>query len=278
MKRRRSLRLGLGILGLAALACGGTSRVQQTADAISAALYMTATAGGGAGPADSAATAQAEATANSLRVGLTQTAQSMSAEQASAAGTATAAPFGQELAQYGVDSARGRLAWVHPPIALDVEGYQVSDYVNYFIATVHQNFVVSTDLTWNTTTGLAGCGFVLRSNGDEESLDEYLLIASRGGNGTVNFIVQQDSAFSGENTVSLDAGSLDPNFQFQNDTTNRLAVVAEGNTFTIYTNGVQLGTITDNMYDRGFVAMAALSESGRTHCEFNNSWLWVLDE
>ncbi|MCH7687990.1 MAG: tetratricopeptide repeat protein, partial [Planctomycetes bacterium] len=31
------------------------------------------------------------------------------------------------------------------------------------------------------------------------------------------------------------------------------------------------------IFERGFIAMVALSESGRTICQFDNTWLWLLD-
>jgi hypothetical protein len=31
-------------------------------------------------------------------------------------------------------------------------------------------------------------------------------------------------------------------------------------------------------YERGFIAMVALSESGRTFCQFDNAWLWLINE
>jgi hypothetical protein len=31
------------------------------------------------------------------------------------------------------------------------------------------------------------------------------------------------------------------------------------------------------VYERGFIALVVLSESGRSHCEFNNTWLWLID-
>ena len=62
----------------------------------------------------------------------------------------------------------------------------------------------------------------------------------------------------------------------QNDTTNRLAVVGSGPTISVYTNGVQIGSFDASAYEKGFVAMVALSESGRTVCEFDNTWLWVI--
>jgi hypothetical protein len=30
-------------------------------------------------------------------------------------------------------------------------------------------------------------------------------------------------------------------------------------------------------FERGFVAMVVLSESGRSVCEFNNTWLWLIE-
>ena len=102
-----------------------------------------------------------------------------------------------------------------------------------------------------------------------------MVIASRGGNGTVFFITQTNGSFFRQQNIP--AGRVDPAFEWQNNTTNRIAVVARGDTFTLYTNGTRIGEVTDSTYNRGFVAMVALSESGRTVCEFDNAWLWSLD-
>ena len=32
------------------------------------------------------------------------------------------------------------------------------------------------------------------------------------------------------------------------------------------------------IFDEGFVAMIAISESGHTRCEFNDAWLWLITE
>ena len=55
------------------------------------------------------------------------------------------------------------------------------------LGTIARDFVVSGDITWNTTTGLSGCGWVLRSDGNEDAFNQYLTIATRGGNGRVIF-------------------------------------------------------------------------------------------
>jgi len=264
-------------LALAALACGPLGGQQATVQALAAQLDQTATAlaSTGSDAESMLATAQAQATQRSLDVTATQAAQQLQGEEAAAATAAAVQPIEAELVGYGVDPAQGHVQWIHPPIHIEVEGYQSVDYANNFIATVVSDFVISTDITWDTTTGLAGCGFVLRSDGNEEALNEYLVVISRGGNGTAYFVTQSRGAFFREQY--LYPGGIDPQFDWRNGTTNRLAVVGRGNTFTVYTNGTRIGTITDNTYERGFVAMAALSESGRTVCDFNNSWLWLFD-
>ena len=36
--------------------------------------------------------------------------------------------------------------------------------------------------------------------------------------------------------------------------------------------------IADTTFERGFIALVALSQSGRkTVCEFNNAWLWLME-
>ena len=32
------------------------------------------------------------------------------------------------------------------------------------------------------------------------------------------------------------------------------------------------------VYDEGFVAMMGGSESGHTKCQFDNAWLWLIEE
>jgi hypothetical protein len=45
-----------------------------------------------------------------------------------------------------------------------------------------------------------------------------------------------------------------------------------------YDNRVRLWKTVDKNFERGFVALGVAAESGRTQCEFNNSWLWLMNE
>jgi len=316
------------------MACGAAGDEGATAVALEISISGTATASSGSGLDASAnlKTAEAAATARSLSARSTQAASLHLSELDQTATAIAVGPILAELPNYGVDPSRGRVAWIHPPERLDVEGYLQYDYANRFIGTVVRDFVVSADIRWNTTTGLAGCGFVLRSDGNQEALNQYMVIATRGGDGRVVFSTMVDGEV--KNGIDHYAFGLDDAFEWRNDSTNRLTVVGRGEVFGLYTNGTPIGEVIAGdpppfpmlppapllpapsagpeaqanyqeeleeyqqvvdairanfharlneyhreipFFERGFVAMVALSESGRTVCQFDNAWLWMIE-
>jgi len=323
----------VGLLFGVSLACisGGNTDAEETA----AALRTEIASGGGdegnsLGP--NVETVQAQQTQDAAAVQETQAALDALNAGDVAATEQAAAPIFAELSAYGVDPSQGRVAWIHPPETIEISGYLQYDYKNRFAGTVATDFVVSTDITWDTSGGLAGCGFALRADGNVDALNSYLAIASRGGNGRVEFASIVDGEL--KNFKDLYAYGLDPNFQWQNNTTNKLAIVGRGGTFEVYTNGVKIGEIvagdpptrpnlpnppqqppagapqaeinafnqaladfnvTSNaanasfqaqlaaysgdvpFFEKGFIAMLALSESGTTNCQFNNTWLFLIE-
>lgn len=223
----------------------------------------------------------AQATATARSVGATATAEAQTAANtASNAATATAvAPFLAELPGYGVDPAQGRMGWIHPPVTIQASGYLSYTYANQNIATVAQDFVLASDITWNTRFGTAGCGYVLRSDGDSEgNYDQYIALVIRGGSGELFFTIMQDGDVVQNEITDININALDPNFEWQNDTTNRFVVVGRGNTFSFYSNGVHVGDVTPSIaYERGFVAFVGLNESGTTTCHYDNAFLWLIE-
>lgn len=333
------LLFSLATLSYTALACGlgaaNAPEKQATVVALASAIIQTATARSGddTDPAANLATALAQATQNAQTLSAAQTAQAQISAADAQATLAVFTPILAELPKYGVDPARGRPGWIHPPITVQAEGYLQYNYANQFIGVVAQDFVVSADITWNTQFGSAGCGFVLRSDGNEEAFNQYLAIATRGGSGRVIFATMANGEIV--NAKDVFAYGLDPNFQWQNDTTNRLTVVARGSRMQIYTNDTLISEFdvndpppppyipppppkpldpndpvqaaahqaalteydnivsqinsqyqrslnefknTDVEFDKGFIAMVALNESGVTTCRFDNAWLWLIEE
>ena len=337
---KKSIRPALALLLLASamLACnfgkGTSTQREATAQALSDSILKTATAAASQNENSSKLlpTAQAEATARSQAALATQSAQSEQSDAQAQATSAAFAPIRAELPKYGIDPGEGKPGWIHPPVTLDIQGYKQYAYANQNIGTVVADFVISADITWNTDTGLSGCGFALRSDGEKQNLNQYLVIATRGASGHVLF----GTMANGEVVTGQDiyAYGIDPNFDWQNDSTNRITVVGRGNKFTIYSNDTRLGEIdpsapppqpifpsppeeppdkkdakavakylaakaeydsvvaqikedyqkrladykqAETKFDRGFVAMVALSESGHTVCKFDNAWLWLLN-
>lgn len=304
------------VLLLASLACGtgsGDASKESTLQAISAQVRETGTASAAQVP---------------------QATQAVDLGPDSLTATAAAfAPILAELPKYGVDPSEGKIGWVHPPVTLEVAGYRQYKYVNYFLGTLAQDFVISADITWNVVGSTAGCGFVLRSDGNEAALDQYVALITRVASGHFLFSTMSD----GEVVTGRDiyARYRDKNFQWENDTTNRLTIVGRGNRFWVYTNDTLIGEIdpsapppqpilppepekpanqsdaqamaiyqqqqveheaviaqikadyaaqqrsfnsAETVFEKGFMAMVALSESGRsTMCKFDNAWLFLVD-
>jgi hypothetical protein len=337
-KRFTKLSLALFLLLVIALACNFSSstqsNVEATAQALGESVLQTATAAasGEISSDESVATAQVEATKQSIANVATQTAEAIVDEEGAAATAQVVEPIRAELPKYGVDPNQGELAWIHPPEVLELEGYQQFDYANQFLGTVAKDFVVSADITWNTDFGTSGCGFVLRSDGDQEAPNQYMSLATRGSSGHVIFATVLD----GEIVTGRDiyAYGLDPNFDWRNDTTNRLTIVGQGNEFFVYTNDTLIGEIDpsapppqpyippppvepadlsdavamekfqkekqeydevvkqiradhsarvssfepeETIFEKGFIAFVAASESGTTTCKFDNAWLWLIN-
>jgi hypothetical protein len=237
--------LVIGIISLSLQSCGTNTQsdsLNATVTAISRAIAGTATAEqANASKSGDLATAQAEATQQHQDISATQTAQ-LANRDVTKLGTATvAAPIIAELPFYGLDASSGSVGWIHDPLTLDVSGYQQSAYGNDFMNITAKNFVLAADVTWNTQYGDSGCGFMFRSNGDQQNPNQYMVIATRFANGRVIFTALADGELA--NIHDFYPKDADRSFQWQNDTTNRITIVARENLIEIYTNRVKVGEI-----------------------------------
>jgi len=231
------------LLGACAPAAAASSDLPQTLTPMSAAVEATITARAeeeDAG-ADSLTTAVAHATEQAEGIYATQTARA-SLNEPSRLATATAiAPVVAELPLYGINPGEGYVAWIHDPVTLELEGYQQQDHANDYPSVTASDFVIVSDITWNTFNSLAGCGFLFRSDGDSVRPTQYTLLMERVATGQVIF----SATFEGElsNYHKRYPKSEDPTFDWANDATNRLAIVVRGNLIDIYTNGIYIGQV-----------------------------------
>jgi hypothetical protein len=326
----------LGILSFLIQGCGTdaqTDSANATLSAMRQAIAGTATAEkANDSNASDLATAEAEATQQSQDISATQTAQLAGRDETKLATATVAAPVVAELPTYGLDASSGKVGWIHDPLTLDVSGYQQSAFGNDFMNITAKDFVLAADVTWDTQYGDSGCGFMFRSNGDQQNPDGYMLIATRFANGRVIFMALADGEPA--NLRHIYPKDADRSFEWQNGTTNRIAIVARDNLIEVYTNRVKIGEIDTTqppkqpilppkpeppidqldqtakkayedqlehyeniveqsqgnfqvaktnfeegkaVFSDGFLSMLAVTQGGRTVCEFDKAWLWLLE-
>lgn len=256
--------------------------VQETAEPAAAATEAPAVeaATEPAQPAVDQAVAAAEATATARFAELQATSDAASAANSASEAATTEAlfPIMEEVASYGVDPSTGRLAWVHPPINLEVTDFEDAASRNQFILTPAKDFVMVADITWNSAYAESGCGFIVRSDGEEENPSQYFIGLTRGAEGHVLFGEMIEGKVNNDEITDIFAGGIDPKFDWQNDTTNRLAVVGQGQEFTVFSNGTRLGKVVARAgFEEGFVSFVAVNRSGGIKCDFNNAWLWKMN-
>lgn len=323
----------IGMTVLPACSPKGPSETDPGIAALGTAVAQTATAAAlSGGEVNDLATAEAKATEKARDVQATQTARAVGQSGSEAAEATLAAPMVAELPQYGLDKSSGRPAWLHDPLVLEISGYQQMTYGNDHMEVTAADFVLAADLTWDTQYGSSGCGFMFRSDGNQDKPNMYLILATRFANGHVIFSALADGEIA--NVHDFYPKTNDKSFQWQNGTTNRLAIVARGNLIEIYTNGVKIGEVDTTkpptqlpsppkpfppidqsdaaamqayqnqlkeyqdilkqqeamfrtaqknynermaVFDEGFLAFVAASESGKTKCTFEDAWLWLLE-
>jgi len=240
--------MGLSLLVMLSLliqGCGSGSQsdtANTTATALSLAIAGTATAEkADTSDTGSLATAEAEATQQSQNISATQTAQLAGRDETQLATATVAAPIVAELPTYGLDASSGNVGWIHDPFTLEVSGYQQSTFGNDYMNITAKDFVLAADLTWNTQYGDSGCGFMFRSDGNQQKPNQYMLIATRFANGRIIFTALADGELA--NMRHFYPKEVDRSFEWQNDTTNRVAIVARGNLIEVYTNGLKIAEI-----------------------------------
>jgi hypothetical protein len=181
------------------------------------------------------------ALANTTAIAQTTTAQAVS-DNAAYLATATAIlPVLEELPRYGVGPLQGDVAWLHKPITISLNGYQQYGYANDFPEITAKDFVLASDISWNTQFGSSGCGFMFRSDANRKTPSQFMVLITRFAYGTLIFSAMVDGSIT--NMQIYYPWTKDKAFDWKNQTTNRLVVVARGQMMKIYTNGVLIAEL-----------------------------------
>jgi predicted pyridoxine 5'-phosphate oxidase superfamily flavin-nucleotide-binding protein len=306
MKRLQTIVLLLCAAWLLLVACTDVSRSQTdreaTVEALGRAVVLTATADvdDEISPQRLLATAEAAATeavatiaaAGTEAASLALTATAVAdlqpgIEPAPEATPAPPAPAGfpaeaieAELLLYRVDPAAGAPAWFAEEVVVSGEGLQQTSPDDPAFALPLQDFVLAADVLLENGSQDAACGFSLRGGGDEPFDSYYLLLLGYPEAGSISFEGWQDGALAPDEArgaAVFDAAALDPAFNLEAGAANRLAVVAQGDTFFLYSNGAPSGTVRPLLLLReGAVGFTAVRSGDETAvCRFENAWLWL---
>lgn len=190
-----------------------------------------------------------------------------------ATGDAALAEILPEMEDLGLSPKDGHIEWFNPEkLSLSVDSHLENEYVKLDVGDA-TDFIVHTDVAWDSTSGLAGCGIVFRADEDLRDGGYYDFALMR-----LQFQPGWDIEYfkfgKWQQTLTNKVVFTD----FINDSpwsTNELTLEVKGNQFTPYINGEKFRAVTHDKQKRGLIAFHVWQESGTTDCDFSNSWLWM---
>jgi hypothetical protein len=187
---------------------------------------------------------------------------------------------GAELEKYGIDPSIGHVAWtMEEPVELDGSGYAMGWYQPIEELGVLKDFVIQTEIIWDTSSGLAGCGYIFRARADWDLAigDYYEFYMMRLQNAPIWFFdYYEDGRWM--YTLPNRGGSFSSKILDGKMSKNTLTIDARGETFTIYINGVKDRVVRNNKLTEGRIAFEVIQESGSSYCKFTKGWVWAYDE
>lgn len=182
-----------------------------------------------------------------------------------------------ELEMIGYQPESGHVGWVQEETQLAyVDSYYGYVYLPFADDLLAENFILKTDVTWASTSGLSSCGFFFRSEPNFEKGEQYEFLAYRlSGLPMWQIMYLKEGKYEKDITGVVTASAID---QEQNST-NTYYLIAEEGKFTVYINDIRIGSYYDYAITRseGYFAYEAYQESGETSCYFDNTWIWVLE-
>ncbi len=199
------------------------------------------------------------------------------AAQATQTQEALLALVSEDLQSVGLTTEGGKMGYYSPEdISIANDAYAMIYYDKLDPFGTYGSFVLHSDIEWNSTSGLAGCGFLLRVQ--EPFLEGKLYML---GTWRLSGYPAWDLDFWNygrfQSSVTGRTRRNDAIKQ-DNDSLNQYIIVANGGTLTAYVNGTKLGTAAVDGIKEGKLGIFSRQESGTTTCTFKNTWVWMLPE
>lgn len=179
------------------------------------------------------------------------------------------------LDEYGYSIYEGKLGWAgSEPVRLDVQDFGSLAYEPVAETQEFGDFILHVDIAWDSTSGLAGCGVIFRSEPNLLDGEQYMLRTMRLSGAPVWTVEYWDFGRI-RNTLRSEPSS---DILEGKDAINNFILITEGNTLRFYANGKRLSGLSIHQRERGRIAFLVWQESGITTCQFENAWIWELNK
>jgi hypothetical protein len=182
-----------------------------------------------------------------------------------------------DLAQLDLRAGNGHLEWFQArPTSIDLDQYNQVDGTQFRGDPSAGDFILKSDITWESSGGPVTCGFIFRSEPDLEGCAQYQF-RMQGLSGQPSWAISfyQYGAFAADVSGTRASGAI----LTEQGSTNSVILFAEGEKFTLYINDQRIGSFYDFSQRRteGFFAFLAQQETGESSCTFDNAWIWALE-
>jgi hypothetical protein len=180
------------------------------------------------------------------------------------------------LAEYDLSPDSGHLAWStleDIPVINSSPGTLIYEPIDEGV--VYGTYVLHTDVTWNSATGLAGCGIIFHSENNLEVGEQYRFYMLR----LSGLPLWDVELWRLGDLVSVTTGDAKVNsaIDLSDDATNNIVMIVQDGVMAVYANGVRLSNVIISTRGEGRLAYFAFQESGTTSCVYSNNWIWELD-
>lgn len=198
------------------------------------------------------------------------------AAQATAAADAILDELDKILGDTDIPYQDGYLQWQQvKPLLVSLNGPSWN-YVEIDDDLVGRDFILKSDVTWEAT-GILVCSAIFRAEPDLERGKHYEFSYLRlSGLPAWEISVYDHGQFKNTPTKVQFSDAID----LTNGATNQVVLIVQDEQFTLYINGVRQGRYFDYSKQRmeGIFAFSASQDSGKGSCNFENSWVWALEE
>jgi hypothetical protein len=181
-----------------------------------------------------------------------------------------------ELQKVNLSTAEGSLGWMGTEsLEMWSDSWKTILYEPLAGEQQFSNFVLHADITWDSTSGLAGCGLLLRSGPNLEKSKQYQFFAWRF-SGLPAWNVELWEYGTWQATVTGDM-KFSSAINLESNSTNRFLLVVKDTLLTVYVNDTRLSNVIVSAMSTGRIGAIIWQESGETSCIFDNVWVWELE-